>query len=250
MDLIRIIFEFTNPIVLNNEMTVSEFPFALDYPRGSELVVDNLSEKFILNVGAKETGNETTTHSKFEVLKITDDVFIVRGKSVVDKKLHVIHASSHFLFPRRYIVELGNDVDTTYFTIYSRQTDKIAINLGIKVENAGILMESGKIILRADNISFTYNPTANMVEEHKLHYSPGTPIPFIFLQHLKNGDFSLAKKMLGFKISDNQIKNYFGKFEMLLNNYLDDESLVSIRTKDGVRNLRFHIKGDIIENIE
>jgi len=244
MDLVRIVLEFDAPIVLNNELTVAQFPFALDWVRGADLMIDTFKERVVFNSTNKE-------HNGMEVLAVNANLFIIRPMQTRDKKLQVVYASSHFIFPRRYIVELGNDVNSTFFTVYSRQSEKIAFNLGIKVSaNPSVFLENNKIILRDKFVSFIYDPVSNKVTEHRVLYDTGTPMPFLFLQHLKNGDVVQAKKMLGFNIKNDQLKKYFGKFEILLNNYLGEEDVFSIKTAEGVKSLRFRLNGDVIENIE
>ena len=44
-------------------------------------------------------------------------------------------------------------------------------------------------------------------------------IPFLFLESVRRGDFERARRYLCFEITDQQLKEYFGEFEILLNNY-------------------------------
>ena len=247
MNTMRLIFEHNSPIILNNELTVDKFPFALDYPHGSDLIIDTFKNKFIFR-HSDLSANSFQTHA--ETIQINENIIIIHLKKPTPQQLSVTHASSHFIFPKRYIVELGNNGDTTYFTIYSKSTNKIAINLNIRTDNPGVMLEQNKIILRDDNISFSYDPITNKILEHKIFYHTDSPIPFQFLQHLKNNDLESAEKLLAFKISPEKLATYFGKFDIILNNYLNNPSLVSIKINNQVKTLHFTIQNNLIQNIE
>ena len=75
------------------------------------------------------------------------------------------------------------------------------------------------------------------------------PLPFMFLQHVRKKEYALAKKLLGFDISEKGLKDYFGDFELLLNNYLEDENLVSIIKGGQVQTLRFVVEAGTIVNL-
>ena len=85
--------------------------------------------------------------------------------------------------------------------------------------------------------------------------TPPTPtdieLPFAFLQCVALGDYENARAMLSFEISDEHLKNYFGDFEVLLNNYLDTPNTVSILPKgaDTAKTFTFEIKDGKIINI-
>lgn len=78
-----------------------------------------------------------------------------------------------------------------------------------------------------------------------------TELPFAFLQCVQYGDFENARAMLAFDISDSQLKDYFGEFTVLINNYLSDESLFSILPVNTTtaRTFTFQIKDNKIINI-
>ena len=76
-------------------------------------------------------------------------------------------------------------------------------------------------------------------------------IPFLFLESVRRGDFDRARKYLSFEISDKNLKEYFGEFEILVNNYLGDEKVFSILPKDAnaSKNFVFEIVDGKIANI-
>ncbi|MCL2850800.1 MAG: hypothetical protein FWE01_00345 [Firmicutes bacterium] len=247
MNLVRIIFELSTPMILNNELTVSTYPFAIDYPKDTDIVIDNMSERFIFN-----TRNVTDDNASkyWDIIQINKELIVLRSHKDTNKKINIENTSSHFIFPKRYIVELGNDEKVTYFTIYSKQTDKVAINLGTVAINPGVMLERNTIILRSDNISFTYDPVQNKVLEHKIFLHQSSPLPFRFLQHLKNKDLLEAQKLLAFKINLEKLESYFGNFEIILNNYLNQENLVTVKTNGEIKTLHFEIKDNLIQNIQ
>ena len=53
-------------------------------------------------------------------------------------------------------------------------------------------------------------------------------VPFMFLENVRRGEFDRARKYLNFEISDQNLKQYFGEFEILVNNYLEREDVFSI----------------------
>jgi hypothetical protein len=77
-------------------------------------------------------------------------------------------------------------------------------------------------------------------------------VPFLFLESVRRGDFERARKYLGFDISDENLKNYFGEFEILANNYLGREDVFSILPKNSTtaKNFVFEIVDDKIANIK
>ena len=73
-------------------------------------------------------------------------------------------------------------------------------------------------------------------------------VPFLFLESVRRGDFERARRYLSFEISDENLKEYFGEFELLVNNYLGREDVFSIlqlpRHASGVPPLR--TEGELI----
>ena len=76
-------------------------------------------------------------------------------------------------------------------------------------------------------------------------------VPFLFLESVRRGDFDRARKYLTFHISDENLKNYFGEYEILVNNYLGRDDVFSVLPKNGdtVKNFVFEIKDEKIANI-
>ena len=76
-------------------------------------------------------------------------------------------------------------------------------------------------------------------------------LPFAFLQCVQYGDLENARAMLSFDITDQSLRDYFGEFEVLLNNYLDEPNAVSVLPKDSdtAKTFRFQIEGGKISNI-
>jgi len=148
------------------------------------------------------------------------------------------------------VVEIGDGENTSFFTTYSNKENKFAVDLGVKVDNPTVKLQDNKIVVEGDGLSFIYNPTSNSVVSHKKNYKDGSPLPFVFLQCLKNKEFEKARKMLAFNIDEKSLGEYFGDFEILLNNYLGDENVFSIVQKGAVKNLRFGVKDGLIQNVE
>jgi len=76
-------------------------------------------------------------------------------------------------------------------------------------------------------------------------------VPFLFLESVRRGECERARKYLSFSISDAQLKEYFGEFEILVNNYLGDEKIFSVLPKgaDIAKSFVFEITGGSIANI-
>ena len=77
-------------------------------------------------------------------------------------------------------------------------------------------------------------------------------VPFLFLENVRRGNFEQARKYLSFDISDENLKNYFGEFEILINNYLGQDNTFSILPLDSntTKNFVFEIVDDKIANIK
>ena len=76
-------------------------------------------------------------------------------------------------------------------------------------------------------------------------------VPFLFLENVRRGDFDRARTYLNFHISDQNLREYFGEFEILINNYLGREDVFSVLPKNGesTKNFIFEIKNEKIANI-
>lgn len=76
-------------------------------------------------------------------------------------------------------------------------------------------------------------------------------VPFLFLESVRRGDYERARKVLNFHINDQKLKEYFGDFEILVNNYLGHENVFSILPKDSdiAKNFVFEIVDAKIANI-
>jgi len=76
-------------------------------------------------------------------------------------------------------------------------------------------------------------------------------VPFLFLESVRRGDLERARKYLSFDISDENLKNYFGEFEILVNNYLGRDDVFSVLPKEAVatKNFIFEIRDEKIANI-
>jgi len=251
METIRLIFESTTPIIINNKLHVDSFPFALDWFKNAnlpELSVAQGSKQLIEQCSEINNVKQAPTSPVYKIFDISSSLKLIQIISLPEK-LTITQTASFFIFPKRYVVELGSDNHTSYFTIYSKSTDKLAINLNTKTGPCELKQENGKIILTASNLHFIFNPASNRVEQNKKNLH-SAPIPFIFLNHLKNKDFDSAKKLLSFNISDKALSEYFGEFNILLNNYLNIPNVFSITQGDTVKNLTFTLENNKITNIE
>jgi hypothetical protein len=76
-------------------------------------------------------------------------------------------------------------------------------------------------------------------------------VPFMFLECVRRGDFERARKFLSFEIGDKQLKDYFGEFEILVNNYLERDDVFSILQKgsETAKSFVFEIVDGKIKNI-
>jgi len=229
MDLVRIVFEFDGTLSLNNDLVLHESPVAIDWVRGTSLLVN----------GALLDLNNAT--------QIKDNHFVVRLPS--SAPIRVTHASTHFVFPKRYVVEVGQTNNTTFFTIFSKETEKFAVDLGCVVGVPKVTLENNLVVLTDDAVRFAYDPANNKVMEHKVFLHESAPIPHRFLRHILNRDFDGARALLAFAPSNEQLAGFFGDFGVLLNNYLGDENIVSIVVGDTTKNLEFEIAGGVIQNI-
>jgi len=242
----RIIFEHSGTIVLNNELTVTKFPFAIDYPVGADLVIDTLDEKFVFNPSSPHLND-----SNHKVLKIKHNLYVIKiERKDSEKILRVIHASSHFIFPKRYVVEIGEGEHTSFFTIHSNKENKFAVDLGITLNNPSTTLQDNKIVINERGLSFIFDPQENKVLKHTKSFGDEIPLPFKFLQYLQNQEYDKASKLLSFETSDHALREYFGNFDILLNNYLQDANILSIIQNGVVKNLKFSIQDGKIQNVE
>ena len=79
-----------------------------------------------------------------------------------------------------------------------------------------------------------------------------TEIPaHLFLESVRRADYDRARRYLTFEISDKQLREYFGEFEILVNNYLGREDVFSILPKgaEAAKNFLFEVEGGRIRNI-
>jgi len=76
-------------------------------------------------------------------------------------------------------------------------------------------------------------------------------VPFLFLESVRRGGFDRARTYLNFHINDENLKNYFGEFEILVNNYLGRDDVFSVLPKNGTttKNFVFEIVNEKIANI-
>jgi len=82
------------------------------------------------------------------------------------------------------------------------------------------------------------------------HQPADDKLGIAFLQCVSLGDFTNAKKMLGFEISDKKLREYFGEFEVLNNNYLRDGSVSIVPAGTSTaRTYRFEINDNKIINM-
>ncbi|MCL2586693.1 MAG: hypothetical protein FWE31_00450 [Firmicutes bacterium] len=153
--MVKVIFEMDSPFVLNNEVIVRECPVEVDWWRGQPMVVDLLTERFLLDL-------ETDPYS----IQISEKLFLVR------KKLD-------------------------------------------------------------------------------LQVSPDSPLPFYFLSLVQQGQMAKARDLLSFDITESALREFFGEFEIILNNYLEDEKVFSILPNGErvAKNFRFDVEGIKITNI-
>lgn len=120
----------------------------------------------------------------------------------------------------------------------------IATDTSQKIQDLGTLLGHVRITEKEESyIAIPKGAKAPVLEAHE--------IPFAFLQCLSVGDYTNARKLLNFEISDEQLKQYFGEFEVLLNNYLEQPNLYSVLMRDGsVKTFTVGIEYGKITNIK
>ncbi|MCL2570292.1 MAG: hypothetical protein FWE16_03745 [Firmicutes bacterium] len=251
MDSIRLIFESDETIIINNDLVVHDFPFAMDWFTNADLIIqlaNKLHPKFITQLTLNTNHLDKFPHT---IYQITPKLFLIKLKTQqISNTLKVTHTSTHFIFPKRYTVEIAQNENSSFFTIFSKKHDKFAVCLDTIVQNPNISLQDNKIVLTDSNIHFVYCPAHNRVEKHLKKPFKHAPLQLMFLQHILFDEYSKARKLLSFDISETSLRNYFGNFEILLNNYLGDQNIVTIIKENKPQNLRFEIQNNMIINIQ
>ena len=154
--MVKIIFDIHSPFILGNEVVVKKGPVSVDWWVGTDLVVDLLTEKFLVNLVDDEFS-----------IQITPELFLVRRKKT-------------------------------------------------------------------------------------LAIGEGDPLPLRFLNHVQRDELDKARELLSFNISDDGLRKWFGRFEVITNNFLNMPNTFSILPRGSrlTRNLKFQIEGDKISNID
>jgi len=92
-------------------------------------------------------------------------------------------------------------------------------------------------------------PTHHILRKKQDVLFKSAPVQFMFLYHVKNIEYDIARTLLSFKISDQGLENFFGTFEILLNNYLNNPNKVTILQNGVPKTLTFEIQNNVIQNI-
>jgi len=249
MDLVKIFFDYEGTLIINNQVS-QKGPFSLDWPRDAQFIVDTLKEKFTMNISEPN-------QNKLECIEITPNHFVIMfpQPQTINLAIPVVHTSSHYVNMKKYTVELGNTDEQTFFTIFSKQNDKVAFPLGIKVASPTITIQDNLIVLKDENVHFGYDPQNQIISFHKKYWNSLTPIQFRFLQLIQNKDFEQAASLLTFTTGPQALERYFGDFDIILNNYLDEQTIISVVQKTTslykkARNHKFSMDGGLIGNIQ
>ena len=158
-------------------------------------------------------GNALVVDPKpYRVIKISDSVFVMQGKKEEKEK--------------EVLKDKGNAVEV----------EKLETVLG----HVRITKRKGEEVVES-YVAIRERREVGVVE-----------LPFAFLQCVQYGDYQNARGMLAFEISDGQMKEYFGEFEVFVNNYLGEDNLVSILPKgsEEAKTYNFVVDGGSIVNIE
>lgn len=196
----------------------------------SYMTVNNKNEKIAIDLGTRVTDGSFEVSNLNVILKAKSEnnsVFVVFNPTTGKTEHHVIADAIEY------------------------KTDSI-----IAVKNLRTLLGHNKVTrfgISNGAITFSESYTAkdnvnasNKIERHE--------IPFALLQCISAGDFNSARELLAFDISDEHLAGYFGDFEILLNNYLDTQNIISILSLPAskytvARNIRFSIDNNKIINI-
>ena len=250
MEFIRLVFDCQETVVINNQFTMTQ-AFYIDWPKDADVLVDNLGEKFLINVN--------NNASKATIIQINPQHFIVQLPQIKqeEKELKIVFSATHYVNMKKYTVELANTGNETFFTIFSKQSEKFAIPLGVRVLSPQTSVERDKIILKDERIHLEYDPAKNTVVQNKKYWNNHTPLPFRFLQHIQNKEYEQAATLISFSTNPRALEKYFGEFEIILNNFLDDTSVLSVIPKPKssgnhhkARNFRFTLEDGVIANIQ
>jgi len=242
MKMLRFAIEFDGTIILNNEYKSDVSPVVIDWFDGVDLVIDNIEQKFVFN-------NHNLSALPFQVLEVTPGLLILRPKKQGQALVKQTH--SFFIFPKKYTVQIA-DAQTTFFTIFDKGGERFALDLGRIVHDPKVEARNNNITLDADGISLVYNPHNNVLEKfdrEETHHASDS-LPATFLKHVRNRSYESAKKLLGFELHESHLEKYFGRFEILRNNYLQNPNIVSIIQNGKVRNVIFTMNNNIISNLE
>jgi len=229
MDFRRIVIEHTAPVLVNGTHLKSG-PSALDWPREADLVIE-----------PKPT----------RALDINDNLRMIQV---------ITPPTQANVFRRFENVELARGEDSDWFTV---RTEKIAYDLGVKLRDPKISQRDGKIILDDERCELDFDTKTSKIHHRVRRTFKSAPLPFMFLQYVRNGEFTLAREMLSFEISASALEKFFGidahcfasqtdrcaNFEILLNNYLGDERFVTIVTNGAPKTFEFQVKDGKIANI-
>ena len=243
MKIVRIVFEGKGKIILNNSL-VMDGGGAVDWFHGVDMLVDTLDNRFVLNTNNLEA-------VPCQVVHVQDNLYIIRVGSRAGGGLRVLHSSSHTIGQKKYWVELAGGEDSAFFTVSSKGDIKSAVDLGTGLVVPSVTVKEGKIVLQDTHLLFVYNPSNVQVEVHQ-HIVTHAPLQFLFLYAVKNGEWDKAKGYLAFNINQEQLKKYFGDFDIILNNYLGNAGVVSLLPKGETKtkNYKFEITNGRIANID
>ena len=168
--------------------------------------------------------NEIIVHPAGQTIKIDESTFIVRSRAENKEN--------------KTETKINKDEKVTI-----QKLNTVLGHVKITKYKKDVVTESYIAIQNQSNNNFqlsTFNFQLSDIE-----------LPIAFLQCVQYGDFENARAMLSFDISDTHLRDYFGDFEVLINNYLDQPELVSILPagSDTARTFRFQIQKGKISNI-
>jgi hypothetical protein len=257
VNLVTFVIEYDGKVIINNEYTVAvgkNAPIFVTWFVGSDFIVE-AEEKIIINTDKMESADLCDA----KIVFIEPDIYIIRlGKTkTAEDDLTIAASETISLGMRKYFVDVAKGSDTTFLTCSGRD-QRYALDLCCVVTEYKIDITDGDIVLhgKTENgkVMARLNPASGDVSRHVVTYNT-TCLPFMFLQRVQLKEYDAARELLSFFISDRQIENFFGDFEIVLNNYLNDENMFSIIPRNEnnfvrAKNLVFDISGGVIQNIK
>jgi hypothetical protein len=215
------------------------------------MTVIDKAARYAIDIGLKITGHKMDTAAGKVVLKAD-------GEKDGTKKQVLLVCDPSSGTTAHHVVADSIEYEKTEITA----VEKLNTILGhvrvtkFDVREGAITERETYVAADARRQSETYSQSAESASS-AYRASPNS-LAFSFLQCVKYGDFENARAMLDFNTTDAHLKQYFGGFDILLNNYLGDPNTISIVPDAAsvhrpvftvAKNITFQIENGHISNI-